>query len=76
MRCTTLADPEPKGQHLRITDNIPVAKTTETPSFRFNGMCKDDIQNKGIMNMARSETTLISEEATMSFVVGKQRPGI
>lgn len=55
---------------------IPVAKTTEMPSFLLNGMCKDDMQNSGIMNMARSEKTLIMEDAMMSLAMSRHFPGV
>lgn len=55
---------------------IPVAKTTEMPSFFLNGMCKDDMQKRGIMNMARSEKTLIMEDAMMSLAMSRHFPGV
>lgn len=55
---------------------IPVAKTMEMPSFLLNGICKDDMQKRGIMNMARSETILIMEDTMMSLAISRHFPGV
>lgn len=55
---------------------IPVANTMEMPSFLLNGICKDDMQKRGIMNMARSENTFIKEDAMMSLAMSRHFPGV
>ena len=47
--------------------NSAVAKTTETPIFCFQGICKDDIQKRGIIKIMTSEMTFIIEDTHMSL---------
>lgn len=55
---------------------IAVAKTTDMPIFRFKGICNDDIQERGIIKIMRSEMTLIIEETQTTLEISRQRPGV
>lgn len=46
------------------------------PIFRFKGICKDDIQKRGIIKIMTSEMTLIIEETQTTFEISRQRPGV
>lgn len=56
--------------------NIAVAKTMEMPIFRFRGICKDDIQRRGIIKIMTSDMTLIIDETQTTLEISRQRPGV
>ena len=64
------------GKMLGKAYNIPVTKTTATPSFLLNGICKDDMQKRVIMNMARSEKTFIMEDTMISLAMPRHFQGV
>lgn len=65
-----------EGGRGRGAYKIAVAKTMEMPIFRLKGICKDDIQKRGIIKIATSEMTLIIEEAQITLEISRQRPGV
>lgn len=59
-----------------VAYKIAVAKTTEMPIFRFKGICKDEIQKRGIIKIVTSETTFIIEDTQTTLEISRQRPGV
>lgn len=53
-----------------------MAKTTEMPILRFNGICNSDMQKMGINKIAKSDTTLTSPDATYQLIEFRQCPGV
>lgn len=59
-----------------VAYKIAVAKTTEMPIFRFKGICKDEIQKRGISKIVTSEATFIIEDTQTTLEISRQRPGV
>ena len=53
-----------------------MAKTTDIPILRFNGICSNDMQKMGINRIAKSDVTLTSPDATNQLIELRQCPGV
>ena len=48
----------------------------DIPILRFSCICKAEMQNRGIINIAMSDVMLINEEAIRSAEILTQCPGV